>query len=49
MVLFRGKGRVGTHELQQYAKDAHVVFTPKAFINGPSMDIYVKKLLEKVR
>ena len=49
MVLFKGKGRVGIDEKQQYAKNVSVVFTPKVVINGPSMEIWVKKFLEKVR
>jgi hypothetical protein len=49
VVLFKGKGRVGADERQQYSKGVDVLFTPKAVINGPSMNIYVKKWLKKVR
>jgi hypothetical protein len=49
VVLFRGKGRVGAGEQQQYAKGIHVMFTPKAVINGPTMELYVKKFLDKVK
>ncbi|CAF4815779.1 unnamed protein product, partial [Rotaria socialis] len=35
-------------ERQQYSKGIHVIFTPKAVINGPSMDLYCTKWLEKV-
>ncbi|CAF4738719.1 unnamed protein product, partial [Rotaria sp. Silwood2] len=48
VVLFKGKGNIGVDERQQYSQGVHVIFTPKAVINGPSMDIYVKKWLEKV-
>ncbi|CAF1246010.1 unnamed protein product [Adineta steineri] len=48
VVLFKGTGNVGVDERQQYAKGVHVIFTPKAFINGPSMNLYIQKWLEKV-
>ena len=48
VLLFRGKGRVGVGEQLQYAKGIHVMFTPKAVINGPTMELYVKKFLDKV-
>ncbi|CAM2725583.1 unnamed protein product, partial [Rotaria socialis] len=47
-VLFKGKGNVGVAERQQYSKGIHVIFTPKAVINGPSMDLYCTKWLERV-
>ncbi|CAF4457790.1 unnamed protein product, partial [Rotaria socialis] len=46
-VLFKGKGNVGVAERQQYSKGIHVIFTPKAVINGPSMDLYCTKWLER--
>ncbi len=49
VVLFKGKGRIGADERQQYSKGVHVIFTPKAVINGPSMHVYVNKWLEKVQ
>jgi hypothetical protein len=49
VVLFKGKGNIGVDERQQYARGVFVIFTPKAVINGPSMNIYIKKFLEKVK
>jgi hypothetical protein len=49
VLLFKGKGRISADERQQYPSGVHVIFTPKAVINGPSMDEYVKKWLEKVK
>ena len=48
VVLFKGKGNIGADERQQYSKGVHVIFTPKAVINGQSMDIYINQWLEKV-
>ncbi|CAF3943886.1 unnamed protein product, partial [Rotaria sp. Silwood1] len=48
VVLFKGKGNIGVDEREQYSKDVHVIFTPKAVINGQSMDTYINKWLEKV-
>jgi hypothetical protein len=43
VLLFKGKGKVSADERQQYSRGVHVIFTPKAVINGPSMDEYIKK------
>lgn len=48
ILLFKGKGRVSADEKQQYSKGVHVIFTPKAVINGSAMQLYVKRFLEKV-
>ena len=48
VVLFKGKGNVDVDERQQYSKDIQVIFTPKAVINGPSMNIYINTWLQKV-
>jgi hypothetical protein len=48
VVLFKGKGRIGIEERQQYSQDVEVIFTPKAVINTPSMNSYVQILLKKV-
>ncbi len=48
VVLFKGKGRIGIEERQQYSQDVEVIFTPKAVINTPSMNSYVRILLKKV-
>ncbi len=47
-ILFKGKGRVGDDERRQYAKDVQVIFTPKAMINGPATEIYIKNWMEQV-
>jgi hypothetical protein len=49
VVLFKGKGNIGADERQQYARGVHVIFTPKAVINIPSMNLYVKKWFEQVQ
>lgn len=48
-ILFKGKGNISAAERQQYSKDVHVIFTPKAVINGPSMETYIKYWLAMVR
>ncbi|CAF3267855.1 unnamed protein product [Rotaria sp. Silwood2] len=48
VVLFKGKGNIGVNEREQYSKGVDVIFTPKAVINGQSMDIYINKWLQKV-
>ncbi len=48
VVLFKGKGRVGIHERQQYSKGVEVIFTPKGVINTPSMNSYVQLWLKRV-
>ncbi len=49
VVIFKCKGNISVIERQQYSKGVHVIFTPCAVINGPSMDVYVQKWLEKVQ
>ncbi|CAF4412962.1 unnamed protein product [Rotaria sp. Silwood2] len=34
VVLFKGKGNIGVNEREQYSKDVHVIFTPKAVHDG---------------
>ncbi|CAM4839371.1 unnamed protein product, partial [Rotaria magnacalcarata] len=47
-ILFKSKGNIILAERQQYSKDVHVIFTPKAVINGPSIETYTKYWLAKV-
>ncbi|CAM4843234.1 unnamed protein product [Rotaria magnacalcarata] len=47
-IVFKSKGNIILAERQQYSKDVHVIFTPKAVINGPSIETYTKYWLAKV-
>lgn len=48
VILFKGKGNISRYERQQYSNGIFTIFTPKAVINGPSMDMYIRIWLEKV-
>jgi len=48
VILFRGKGTVAVKEQKLYSPHVKVFFTPKAFINTPTMEKYMDWWLEKV-
>ncbi|CAF4642405.1 unnamed protein product, partial [Didymodactylos carnosus] len=49
VLLFRGKGKVAVTEQKHYSPHVKVFFTPKAFINIPTMKKYKDWWLDKVK
>ncbi|CAF1127159.1 unnamed protein product [Adineta steineri] len=43
VLFFKGKGHASADERQQYSKGVHVIFSPKAVINVPSMNTFITK------
>ncbi|CAF0877743.1 unnamed protein product [Adineta steineri] len=43
VLFFKGKGHVSADGRQQYLKGVHVILSPKAVINVPSMNIFITK------
>ena len=46
--LFQINSRVDVREQHQYATGIHVMLTTTFEINGPMMELYVRKFFEKV-
>ncbi|CAF0888418.1 unnamed protein product [Adineta steineri] len=43
VLFFKGKGHISADERQQYSKGVHIILSPKAVINVPSMNIFITK------
>ncbi|CAF4222775.1 unnamed protein product, partial [Adineta steineri] len=41
VLFFKGKGHASADDRQQYSKGIHVIFSPKAVINVPSMNTFI--------
>ncbi|CAF1017098.1 unnamed protein product [Rotaria sp. Silwood1] len=49
VLLFRGTGKVSSSEEKHYSPNVKVFFTPKAFINMPTLEKYITWWLKKVK